>query len=211
MRVTGLCGGIGAGKSTVANLFAEHGAHIIDVDQLGRLVIEPDGRAYQGVIDLFGDGILVDDAPQPAPIDRAALASIVFSDPADLARLESVSHPAINAELDDRLDAAAHDGHNWVVLDMAVLVESTLGQNLPSGRGYDCVVVVETPEAERVQRLVETRGMDPADAAARIASQTDDATRRAVADVVLTNDGDMDALRAAVAAVVPTLSSPPEP
>ncbi len=211
MRVTGLCGGIGAGKSTVANLFAEHGAHIIDVDQLGRLVIEPRGRAYQGVIDLFGDGILLADAPSPAPIDRAALASIVFSDPADLARLESVSHPAINAELDECLDAAERDGHGWVVLDMAILVESTLGQNLASGRGYDRVVVVETPEAERVRRLVETRGMDPADAAARIASQTDDATRRAVADVVLANDGDMDALRAAVAAVVPALSSPAEP
>ncbi len=208
MRVTGLCGGIGAGKSTVANLFAEHGAHVIDVDQLGRLVIEPDERAYQGVIDLFGDGILVTDAPSPAPIDRAALASIVFSDPADLARLESVSHPAINAELDALLDEAASAGHDWVVLDMAILVESSLGKDLPSGRGYDRVVVVEAPEDERVRRLVDTRGMDPGDAAARIASQTDDATRRAVADVVLANDGDMDALRLAVAAVVPGLRSP---
>jgi dephospho-CoA kinase len=208
MRVTGLCGGIGAGKSTVANLFAEHGAHVIDVDQLGRLVIEPDERAYQGVIDLFGDGILVTDAPSPAPIDRAALASIVFSDPADLARLESVSHPAINAELDALLDEAASAGHDWVVLDMAILVESSLGKDLPSGRGYDRVVVVEAPEDERVRRLVDTRGMDPGDAAARIASQTDDATRRAVADVVLANDGDLDALRLAVAAVVPGLRNP---
>ena len=208
MRVTGLCGGIGAGKSTVANLFAEAGAHVIDVDQLGRLVIEPDGRAYASVIELFGEGILVDDAPQPAPIDRAKLASIVFADPADLAKLESVSHPAINAELDARLDTAAADGHTWVVLDMAVLVESSLGKNLPSGRGYDRVVVVEAPEDERVRRLVETRGMDPGDAAARIASQTDDATRRAVADIVVANDGDLDALKAAVAAVVPELSSP---
>ena len=88
---------------------------------------------------------------------------------------------------------------------MAILVESSLGKNLASGRGYDRVVVVEAPVEERVRRLVETRGMDPDDAAARIASQTDDATRRAVADVVLTNDDDLDALRAAVAAVVPDL------
>ena len=211
MRVTGLCGGIGAGKSTVAKLFAEHGAHVIDVDLLGRRVIEPDGRAYPGVIELFGGGVLVPDAPAPAPIDRGALASIVFADPADLARLESVSHPAINAELDEQLDAAVADGHTWVVLDMAILVESSLGKNLPSGRGYDRVVVVETPEAERVRRLVEDRGMDPDDAAARIASQTDDATRRAVADIVLTNDGDLDALGAEVASVVPALSSPLQP
>ena len=201
MRVTGLCGGIGAGKSTVAELFAEHGAHIIDVDLLGRLVIEPDGRAYDGVVELFGPGVLAEDGS----IDRGKLASIVFADPADLARLESVSHPAINAELDARLDDAAAAGHDWVVLDMAILVESSLGKNLASGRGYDRVVVVEAPVEERVRRLVETRGMDADDAAARIASQTDDATRRAVADVVLTNDDDLDALRAAVAAVVPDL------
>lgn len=206
MRITGLCGGIGAGKSTVAALFAEHGAHIIDVDHLGRLVIEPDGRAYDGVVELFGPGILADaDESGKRPIDRGALASIVFADPADLARLEGVSHPAINAELDDRLDQAVAAGHGWVVLDMAVLVESRLGQDLPSGRRYDTVVVVEAPVETRIERLVSTRGMDPDDAANRIASQTDDATRRDVADVVLVNDGDLDALRASVTEVVPRL------
>ncbi len=208
MRVTGLCGGIGAGKSTVARLLADHGAFVIDVDLIGRQVIEPGGRAYDGVIEIFGTGILVQDAASPAPIDRGALASIVFSDPVELARLESVSHPAINAELDDQLDAAAAAGHRWVVLDMAVLVESSLGKNLASGRGYDRVVVVEAPQAERVRRLVESRGMDPDDAAARIASQTDDATRRAVADIVVSNDGDLDTLRDQVAAVVGELSEP---
>lgn len=206
MRVTGLCGGIGAGKSTVAGLFAEHGALIIDVDQVGRQVIDPGGRAFDDVVGLFGDAILSVDDAGVATIDRAKLAPIVFGDPAELARLESVSHPAINAELDEQLSVAHAAGHTWVVLDMAILVESTLGQDLPSGHSYDTVVVVEASEQVRVTRLVESRGMDAADAAARIASQTDDATRRDVADIVMTNNGDLGELTAAVAAIAPTLS-----
>lgn len=206
VRITGLCGGIGAGKSTVASLFAEHGAFVVDVDAIGRAVIEPDGRAYQAVVELFGDAILTaSDEPSP-PIDRGKLAGIVFGDPAELARLESVSHPAINAELDDQLSAAASDGRKWVVLDMAILVESELGKSLASGRGYDTVVVVEAPESQRIARLVDTRGMEVEDATNRIRSQTDDATRRAVADHVLANDGDLDALAVAVAELVPALS-----
>jgi dephospho-CoA kinase len=210
MRVTGLCGGIGAGKSTVAALFADQGALVIDVDQIGRQVIESGGRAFEAVVDLFGEQILdaTGDAAQPAAIDRGKLAAIVFGDPAELERLESVSHPAINGELDERLTAAADAGHQWVVLDMAVLVESQLGQNLPSGFSYDTVVVVEASEPTRIHRLVETRRMDASDAAARIASQSDDATRRLVADIVLTNDGDVKELEAAVAATVAELSLP---
>jgi len=70
MRVTGLCGGIGAGKSTVAALFAEHGAHVIDVDRIGREVIEPEGRAHAAVVELFGEGVLSDDGPDRSPAAR---------------------------------------------------------------------------------------------------------------------------------------------
>lgn len=186
----------------MASLFAERGATVIDVDLLGRLVLEPGGRAHGGVIEAFGTGILADDG---VTIDRAKLAPIVFGDPADLARLEAISHPAINAELDERLVAAAAAGDEWVVLDMAVLVESSLGQHLPSGHSYDTVVVVEAPESVRIERLVETRGMSVDDATARMASQTSDAERRAVADVVVVNDGDLAALRNAIDAALPQL------
>ncbi len=206
MRITGLCGGIGAGKSTVASLFADHDAWIIDVDQIGRQVIEPGGRAFDGVVELFGENILTTDEAGVAVIDRTKLAPIVFGHPAQLERLEAVSHPAINAELDDQLVAAAAAGHAWVVLDMAVLVESNLGQDLPSGYGYDTVVVVEASTPIRIERLEGTRGMDPVDAAERIASQTDDETRRDVADIVVTNNGDLAELTAAVAAIVLMLS-----
>lgn len=206
MRVTGLCGGIGAGKSTVAACFADHGAFVIDVDQIGRQVLEPEGRAFDAVVELFGPDIVSADEAGVSYIDRAKIAPIVFGDPTQLERLERVSHPAINAELDARLIAAADAGCRWVVLDMAVLVESKLGQDLPSGHSYDTVVVVEATETIRVERLVTSRGMTAEDAAARISSQTNDAARRDVADIVITNNGDLDEIRAAVAVVVPTLA-----
>lgn len=188
MRIIGLTGGIGAGKSTVASLLADHGAVVIDVDALGRRVLEPGGRAEAAVVERFGPGIL----DLSGRIDRSALARRVFADPAELAALEAISHPAINADLDRMLDLLPDDA--VVVLDMAILVGSRLGRDLPSGRGYDTVVVVEAPEAVRLARLVELRGMTEVDARARIAAQPTDADRRAVADHVVVNEGDLHAL-----------------
>jgi dephospho-CoA kinase len=136
-------------------------------------------------------------------IDRAALAAIVFTDPGALADLEGISHPAINADLDRRLAALPDD--SLVVLDMAILLGSRLGRDLPSGRGYDTVVVVEAPVEVRVRRLVELRGMPEADARNRIGSQPTDEERRAVADHVVVNDGDVDALSARVDALYAAL------
>jgi dephospho-CoA kinase len=199
MRIVGLTGGAGAGKSTVAALLAERGAVVIDVDAIGRQVLEPGGPAHGPVLARFGEGV----ADADGTIDRAALAAVVFSDPHELAALEAISHPAINAVLDRRLEALPDEA--FVVLDMAILVGSRLGRDLPSGRGYDTVVVVEAPVDVRVGRLVEQRGMAEADARARIASQPGDEQRRAVADHVVVNDGDLAALTAAVDALVADL------
>ena len=128
-------------------------------------------------------------------IDRAALARAVFGQPDELFRLTAISHPAINAELADRIDALP--SHGIVVLDMAILVESNLGR-LPDGRSYSMVVVVEAPIEQRVQRAV-ARGMQPDDVRARIASQATDEERRAVADVVIVNDGGLERLTTEVA------------
>lgn len=190
--IVALTGGIGAGKSTVASLLAERGMAVIDVDALGRAVIAPGGSAVDEVVARFGDEVRGGDGG----VDRARLASIVFNDREALAALEAISHPAINRALDTRLDEVAPG--TTVVFDMAILVGSRLGRDLPSGRSYGTVVVVESPEALRVARLVEQRGMTELDARARIASQPSDADRRAVADVVVVNDGDLDTLRARV-------------
>ena len=153
----------------------------------------PGGRAERGVIEAFGSTIIGEDGH----IDRGKVAAEVFGRPDRLAALEAVSHPAINAELDLQLLALAEEGDvEVVVLDMAVLTESRLGQ-LESGRGYTQVVVVEAPEAVRLPRLLE-RGLTEEQARARMASQATDEQRRAVADHVIVNDSSPEELAAAV-------------
>ena len=198
MKVVGLCGGIGAGKSTVARLLAERGAVVIDVDAPGRSVLAHD-EVRHAVVAEFGDGVLDADGG----IDRAALAREVFSCEGRLTDLEAISHPAIDREIARHLEALASDPPDLVVLDMAVLVESDLGK-LSDGRGYTEVVVVEAHADVRLERLV-ARGMAADDARARMAAQATDAERRAVADHVLVNDGDEADLAERVDELIPLL------
>jgi dephospho-CoA kinase len=188
--IVGLTGGIGSGKSTAARLLADHGAVVIDVDAVGREVIAPGGRAVDAVVAEFGPGVL---APDGA-VDRAAVARIVFADAEALSRLTAISHPAINDELVTRLAALPND--TIAVLDLAVLAESTLGRADPYYR-YTFVVTVEAPAALREDRAV-ARGSERDDIRRRMAQQVTDDERRALADVVLTNDGTQEALAAQV-------------
>ena len=195
MLIVGLTGGIGAGKSTAARLFAGLGAEVIDVDRLRREVLEPGGRAYEAVRRAFGPQISAPDGT----IDRAALGAIVFSDPAALDRLTAISHPAINAELARRIESLAagpSGGPPILILDMAVLVESELGRADETHR-YRAVVTVEAPDEVRVRRAV-ARGMAEHDVRNRMAAQTSSDRRRAAADVVIDNDGTEADLAAAV-------------
>ena len=187
MVVVGLTGGIGAGKSTFARLLAERGAHVIDVDAVGREVIAPGGPAAGAVQARFGT------------LDRRELAGIVFREPAARHDLEAVSWPAIDAELARRVAAQQPDA--VVVLDMAVLAQGDLGKGL-----YGPVVTVEADEKQRVRRLVE-RGMTEADARARMRSQVAEQVRRDLADVVVDNDDDLATLAAAADALWATLVS----
>lgn len=194
MLVVGLTGGIGVGKSTVAGLLGERGAAVVDVDGLGREIIAPGGRAVDAVVDRFGPQVRAADGG----VDRAALAGIVFGSEEELAALNAISHPAINELLDERVDAliAEHDERELVVIfDMAVLVESTLGQD--TRHPYEVVVTVEAPMDIRLDRL-ELRGTPRDDARARIESQATDEQRRAVSQFVVANGGDLESLEAAV-------------
>ena len=190
MIVVGLTGGIGAGKSTVSAMLAERGAAVIDVDQLGREVQMCGGRAVEAVASEFGAAVRGADGG----IDRPALARIVFADPAALARLTAIVHPAIDAELVLSIAGLAHsaDPPTVVVLDMAVLAESRLGRGI-----YEVVVVVEAPVELRIERAV-ARGMARDDVLARMTHQASDEDRRQIADVVIVNAAGRAELEAAV-------------
>jgi dephospho-CoA kinase len=186
-RVIGLTGGIGVGKSTVAAMLAELGAVVVDCDQLGRDVAARGGSAFDSIVAAFGPTIV----DRSGEIDRAALAAIVFNDPAELETLNAITHPAIDAQIAEAIGAAPEAA--IVVLDMAVLVESNLGQGQ-----YGRVLVIEAPLADRIQRLAQQRSMSAEQATARMESQATDEQRRAVADAVIVNDGDLGQLRSRI-------------
>lgn len=186
MLVVGLTGGIGAGKSTFAALLAERGAQVIDADQIGREALAPGRPAWHSVVGQFGDGIL---AAGGMDVDRKKLASIVFSDPRKLAALNAIVHPVILQRIADELERLARTDA-VVVIDAALIAELGLRETL------DLVVVVTTSRKERVDRLLRTRGMTLDEIAARMASQSSPEDLEAAADVVVRNDGDLDALAA---------------
>ncbi len=177
----GLTGGIGSGKSTVAALLAARGALVVDADRIAREVVEPGTPGLAAVVEAFGPEVLTADGA----LDRAALASVVFSDPQARARLDAIVHPLVRARAREAVAQAPPDA--VVVQDVPLLVET--GQ---AGQ-YDLVLVVEAVLETRVARLVR-RGLGEDDARARIAAQATDEQRRAVADVVLDNSGAPEAL-----------------
>lgn len=189
MLLVGLTGGIGAGKSTVAALLAERGAVILDADQVAREVVEPDQPAFAALVERFGPSIVGADGR----LDRQALADLAFATPESKAALDAITHPAIHAEFGRRM-LEAPDG--IIVMDVPLLVESKTAAE----RGYEVVIVVEAPEALRLDRL-EGRGVPRADAQARMRAQATDEERRAVATHLIDNSSDEAALVAQVDAL----------
>ena len=195
MLLVGLTGGIGAGKSTVAALLAERGAVILDADQVAREVVEPDQPAFAALVEQFGPSIVGADGR----LDRQALANVAFATPESKAALDAITHPAIHAEFGRRM-LEAPDG--IIVMDVPLLVESKTAAE----RGYEVVIVVEAPEALRLDRL-EGRGVPRADAQARMRAQATDEERRAVATHLIDNSTDQAALEAQVDALWTDLQS----
>jgi len=179
LLLVGLTGGIGAGKSTVAELLAARGAVIIDADQVARAVVEPGQPALKKLVERFGESILDPDGR----LERGALAKLVFGDDEARRDLEAITHPAINDEFSRRVVEAPSDA--IVVLDVPLLAESEQARKRP----YQTVIVVEAPRNVRLERL-EARGVDRADAEARMAAQAGDEERRKIATHVVDNARD---------------------
>jgi dephospho-CoA kinase len=190
--VVGLTGGIASGKSTVARMMRAIGLPVIDADGLGHMVLEPDGEAYNPVLEAFGAGVLGDDGVM---IDRQRLGRLVFDDPSQRAVLEAITHPAI-AQLAKRAFAlVAERGGRLAVYEAALLVETGLH------KGLAALIVVSCPLAQQLERLVAREQFSRSAAAARIASQHPLEEKLKVADYVFDNSGTFDELEARVAEV----------
>jgi dephospho-CoA kinase len=188
----GLTGGIGAGKSTVADLFSQKGAVVIRSDELARQVIEPQTPGFQQVIDRFGKDIINSDGY----IDRAKLAQVVFQDDAALKDLENIVHPLVRSKTNQIIDQ--HTSETIIVNEIPLLLEKKM-ESL-----FDFLVIVISSEKNRLERLAH-RGLTAEQATARMAKQVSDEQRKAAADFLIVNDGNLDQLEADVEKIWQTL------
>ena len=183
----GLTGNIATGKSLVAQMLAELGAFVIDADRVAHEVMAPDGPAYDAVIEAFGRDVVAHDGT----IDRGKLGEIVFRDPKALERLEKAVHPATIAEVTLRILQATEP---VVVVEAIKLIEAGMH------RAYDALWVVTAPRSLQIERLVNERGLAEEAAALRVDAQPPQEDKAAVADLVIVNDGSVEALREKVQA-----------
>ena len=188
MIVIGLTGGIGSGKSTVSEQLVSRGAILIDADAVVKELQEPGQEVYGAMVERFGEGIVGDDGA----LVRPAIAEIVFSDKQALKDLNAIVHPPVNREIRRRIREQA-DTDNLVVLDIPLLVEGILAGG-PPRYVVSGILVVDTPPDVAVDRLVEHRGFDRADAEKRIGAQVSREQRLGLADFVVDNSGDVDSL-----------------
>jgi dephospho-CoA kinase len=181
----GLTGGIASGKSLVAAELAARGAVVIDADVLAREVVEPGSEGLAAVVARFGEDVL-----QSGRLDRARLGRMVFADPDARRDLERIVHPAVRARAAELERAAPPDA---VVVHVIPLLVETGQQDR-----FDVVVVVDLDPETQLARLVARDGFDAADAQARLAAQATREERRAVADVVIDNSGNVTDLKAQI-------------
>ena len=182
MYLIGLTGGIASGKSLVSTRLAELGASIVDADVLAREVVEPGPPGLAAIADHFGPDVISADGT----LNRPALGAIIFADPEQREKLNSITHPAVWKRARELFAEAAAD--DVVVYDVPLLVEGAKGRQLD----FDLIVVVDASAETRLQRLMNLRGMTREEAGHRLNSQASDAERLAIADVVIDNNGTVD-------------------
>jgi dephospho-CoA kinase len=180
VRVIGLTGGIGCGKSLAAQYFAELGALVIDADQLARAAIERGSQGFDEVISFFGDSILVN-----GDIDRRTLGELIFKDPEAKKKLESIVHPFVRHQFEEAVASLKSDEN--LIYEIPLLVETGAQDR------FDLVVTVESELENRIARLRQ-RGMHISEIEGRIAAQATREQRVEIADFLIENDGTEDEL-----------------
>ena len=199
MRVVGLTGGIGTGKSTVSAMLRDLGATVIDADEATRAVQAPGSEGLRRLAAEFGDGILT----LGGELDRTRLADIAFNDPEARRRLNAIVHPLVREWMAERQQEAVERGDPVVVMDIPLLFEAR-------GAGaFETVLLVYAPEELQLERLVQLRGMTADAARARIAAQMPIEEKRRQATYVIENTGNLDDLRRRVERVWGELASRP--
>lgn len=179
MLLVGLTGNIASGKSTVAQLFGQWGATLIDADVLARQAVDVGTPAYHAIIERWGEGVTAPDGP----IDRRELRQRVFSDSEQLEALNAIVHPEVQRLRDELVDDARRRGDRIVVCDIPLLFERRLADQ------FDRIVLVDAPRPVRMDRLVRDRGLETAEAMKMIASQMPAELKRARADYLIDNTG----------------------
>jgi len=200
MLLVGLTGNIGSGKSTVAQLFSERGATIIDADVLARRAVEVGTPAFRAIVERWGTSVLAADGA----IDRAALRRVVFSDSQQLEQLNSIVHPAVERMRVALVEQARQRGDRVVVCDIPLLFEKKM-----TGK-FDRIVLVDAPRPVRLERLVRDRGLRETEAMDMIVAQMPAELKRARADFIVDNDDTLAALDRQVADVWSSLQQAAE-
>ena len=186
MKLIGLTGGIGSGKSTVARICRGRGWRVVDADGIARDVVKPGRPALAELAAAFGEDILLPDGS----LNRKELARRAFADKEHTELLNSITHPRIQEETQRQFAEAREEGSDFAVYDMPLLVDNGLDKDM------DFVIVVDVAVEERVRRLVASRGLEEDDARRRIAAQVTDEVRLAAATHVIDNNGTLEQLRA---------------
>ena len=185
----GLTGGIGCGKTTVANLFAERGATLVDTDLIAHAMTAPGGPAMPAIARQFGERFVAADGA----LDRAAMRELVFSEPAARVRLEAILHPMIRAEAERQAGAASG---LYVIFVVPLLIESGAWRERVAR-----ILVIDCQESTQVARVMARNGLSETQVRAIMANQVSRQQRLAAADDVIDNDGGIDALLPQVAAL----------
>ncbi|WKS31842.1 dephospho-CoA kinase [Corynebacterium propinquum] len=192
MKIIGLTGGIGSGKSTVARALNKHGYPIVDADHIAREIVEPGQPALQELAEEFGADILDADGV----LDRGLLASRAFENKETTQRLNNITHPRINQRTQELFDKAREHGAEAVIYDMPLLIDKGLHKDM------DATIVVHAAEHVRLERLTTKRGLEVDDVRRRINAQIGDETRKQHADILLDNNGTEEDLNKQIAQAV---------